>query len=649
MKAGQCPGCGAPVEFKPGSGPVKVCEHCNTVVARGGERLTVLGKVAELADTESPLKVGLAGKYQDAVFTVVGRIQKDRGDGPWDEWCLSFEDQRTGWLAESEGEWNLMFPLADAELPDFGVVQAGAPMTLKSHRFVVEEKGRAHTVSAEGQLPSFAAKYGYVDATGPSGAFVSIEYAPDGAEAYAGSRVSLAQLGFARSDLSPTPRREALRQARCTQCNGPLDLKAPDHTKRVACPFCGALLSVNQGRLAFLQLLEKPQQQPTIPLGTKAKLPNAWARPPGQQRPGETEWLCLAYLQRSCEVEGNTYSWSEYLLFNREEGFTWLVESNGHWSFLRPIPAADVAPGPKRAVYQGKDYRHFQSVNTKTEYVLGECYWAVEQGERGFASEFIAPPYSLNLDRTENEVTWTHAEHVDRMLIKQAFGLEGIQFPSGIAPGQLNPWAAKVAETWKWTAVWMAGLIAVFIAFYAIEPHGRLYSGHVTVPPAVASGSPEAMSFSPPFEVKAKGPLEVEVASGGLSNQWQGLQVDLVNQATYEVISLYFELSEYHGVDDGESWSESTLSQSKSTSAVDPGTYVMRTTASFDGASHRDFEVNVDAGGSGFCCVFVLLLLMLAPPIYVSARSSTFETKRWEDSVTQSPDWQNIGKRGDEA
>ncbi len=649
MKAGKCPGCGAPIDFALGSAPVKVCEHCSTVVARGGERLVKLGEVAELADTESPLRVGLGGKYQNAGFTVAGRIQKDRGDGPWDEWFLVFDDQRTGWLAESEGAWNLMFPMEGVELPDFDAVQAGNPLALKSHRFVVEEKGKAGTVSAEGQLPSFAPKYRYVDATGPSGAFVSIEYAPDGAEAYAGSRVYLPELGFSKSELSPTPRREALRQARCTQCNGMLSLKAPDRTKRVACPFCGALLDVTGGKLAFLQLLEKPTQEPTIPLGAKARLPNAWARPPGRQPPGDNELICIAFLQRSCEVEGTRYSWNEYLLFEREEGFVWLMEANGHWSVLRPVPAADVVASGRSCNYHQRTYKLFQSVNTRTDFVMGECYWAVEKGERGFASEFVSPPYSLNLDRTENEVTWTLAEVVDRFAIKAAFKLEGLPYPSGIAPGQLNPYAAKVSETWRWTGLWVVGLLAVFIAFFAVDPHGTLLNSRFSVPRGVSPGSPEAMTFSQPFEVKAKEPLTVEVSAQGLSNQWQGVQVDLVNQETLEVDSLYFELSEYHGVEDGESWSESTLSQSKTTSPVNQGTYVARTTSSFDpGAMTRDFDVEVDAGAGGFCLPFFLLMLILAPPIYVSARSSSFETRRWADSVIQMPEYRAVGHRGDE-
>src|SRR5262249_22001267 len=106
VKAGQCPGCGAPVEFAAGAGKVKVCEHCSTVVLRGEASLESLGKVAELVDTDSPLKVGLGGRVGGIGFRIAGRIQKSHGHGTWDEWCLALDDGRTAWLSESEGAWN---------------------------------------------------------------------------------------------------------------------------------------------------------------------------------------------------------------------------------------------------------------------------------------------------------------------------------------------------------------------------------------------------------------------------------------------------------------------------------------------------------------------------------------------------------------
>jgi hypothetical protein len=111
MRVGNGPSCRAPVEFRPGACQIKVCEYWHTVVLRGEFNLESLGKVADLVDTQSPLKLRLAGRYSGNAFTIVGRIRKSHGPGTWDEWCPSFDDGRTAWLSESEGEWNLMFQL----------------------------------------------------------------------------------------------------------------------------------------------------------------------------------------------------------------------------------------------------------------------------------------------------------------------------------------------------------------------------------------------------------------------------------------------------------------------------------------------------------------------------------------------------------
>ncbi len=634
MKVGNCPSCGAEVEFAPGAGKVKVCAFCSTVVLRGEANLASLGKVAELVDTDSPLKLMLSGRHEDAPFTILGRLQKahETSDGSeygaWDEWFLSFEDGRSAWLSESEGQWNLMFPMAQASTPSFEQAAPGSQFQLKGTRFVVEERSHARTVSAQGQLPDFHPTHPFVDATGPKGLFVSIDYGGgEPGEAFVGSALSLDALGFSPSDLSPSTRREAMSQARCTQCNGMLELKAPDLARRVVCPFCGALLDCSHGKLAFLQLLQKPKVEPQIPLGRTGTLE-------------AVEWTCLAFLVRSCEVESIRYEWFEYLLYNRGHGFRWLMNSNGHWTFLVPVPAGEVSVASKVARYGGQSFALYQTVNTRTDFVLGECYWAVSQGERGFAVEYIAPPRSLNVDSTQDEVSFTVGTLLTPKVVQDAFKLKDLGAPRGIASAQLNPFKQKAASTWKWSLGWSGAILALFFVFTLMGSNATFHRQSFTVPPGTMPQSPEAMSFSDSFQVPQRTPLEVNVSTTGLHNQWLGVQTDLVNTDTWEVVSLYFELNDYEGVEEGEQWAERNTLISKSTADVDPGKYVMRVTPSWEGAQPppRDpVTIAVKADPPGLCCPLMLVLLVLLIPIYVSGRSSAFESSRWNDSVMQAP------------
>ena len=105
-----CPACGGPVRFQISTSLVTICPFCHSVVARGDKRLEDLGKVADLTETGSPLKVGLSGKYQGKRFTLVGRSQyKHAAGGVWDEWYAAFPGDRWGWLAEAQGRFYLTF------------------------------------------------------------------------------------------------------------------------------------------------------------------------------------------------------------------------------------------------------------------------------------------------------------------------------------------------------------------------------------------------------------------------------------------------------------------------------------------------------------------------------------------------------------
>ncbi|MFL5321411.1 MAG: DUF4178 domain-containing protein [Myxococcaceae bacterium] len=638
MTEGKCPSCGAPVQFTAGSARILVCPSCSTVIARNdGGGFDAGAKFAALVDTDSPLSVGLGGSYRGAPFRVVGRLQKSHGAGTWDEWYLAFDDGREGWLSESEGEWHLMFPAAVEAIYRLVDLQPMSRIDLGNNRFFfIEEIGRARVVTAEGQLPDdvdTAIDADYVDATGLRGAFVSLDYSKsaDKPEVFIGSAVKFAELGFDKDSLRPRVHRIQLQQARCTQCNGPLELKAPDATKRVACPFCNALLDVSAGKLSFLQQLEKPSHTPWIPIGKKGKL-------------FDVEWTCIAFLIRSCRVDGVTYSWDEYLLYNAQEGFRWLMLQNGHWVFLTPIPAGEVGmrPAGGSATYENRSYKLFQRVTAITNYVVGECYWQVKPGEVAVAAEYIAPPYDLNMDGNEREVTWTRGEYVHVSVIRKAFELRVTPAPSGIAPCQPNEHSAKAIDGFKWASIYAAAIFVLYFVFSAMAPERVIYEGSVTPPPNTASASPESIMFSEPFDVPNKANLAMAISATPLNNSWAGLELDLVNDQTGEVISTYGEMEYYSGSDSDGPWSEGSRSDTKYVSEVDKGRYLLRFVPYFPTSSNASltdamttlptYTVRVVSDSPHFVTVFLCWLLLFVWPVTRAILSSTFETRRWEDS-----------------
>ncbi|MBX5482253.1 MAG: DUF4178 domain-containing protein [Myxococcaceae bacterium] len=629
MTEGRCPSCGAPIAFKAGSALVQVCPYCSTVVARTGPALEARGKIGALVDTDSPLQLHAHGRYQDQGFTIVGHLQKDYGRGPWDEWYVEFDDGRTGWISESEGSFHVLFPAPGSPL-SFALLEPGSQIEIDdgqggSVELVVEEKGTARTVSAAGELPSDVeadAVSHYVDASAADGRLCTLDFGAGdkGAEVFLGARVPLEELGIAEGELRPRTKKAALVAARCTSCNAPLELRAPDRTKRVACPNCAALLDASSGKLSLLQHLEPPSHQPVIPLGKTGTLKGV-------------EWTCIGFLVRSCEVDGVRYPWDEYLLFHRTRGFTWLMLSNGHWVFLEPIPAGAVSCVPLvNARYQKRNYRPFQSVTARTDYVLGEFYWEVEAGETAEATEYIAPPYSLNEDHTENETTWTHGEYLAPEVVKAAFGLSEVPVPEGVAPSQPNPSQAKINAAFKWALIWGGALVALFIFFLLWMPQAVVFDKMIDLPLGhVESGAPSAMYFSEPFEIPRTGNVLVEVSATPLSNSWVGIEGDLVNTDTGEVTSFYQELSYYSGVDADGAWSEGSTDASDYLSHVEAGRYTLRLVPTWDHQPSH-YRVRLTSGVPRLLWVALGVGGLFAMALAMSVSAAGFEAKRWSES-----------------
>ena len=121
-----------------------VCPHCRSAIARLDRDLKDLGKVAALVETESPLSIGLAGRYQGKSFRLTGRAQMRHAQGGvWDEWYAAFDDNRWGWLAEAQGRFYMSFEQKLEHLPPFENLTIGEAVPKLATPLVVAEKGTA--------------------------------------------------------------------------------------------------------------------------------------------------------------------------------------------------------------------------------------------------------------------------------------------------------------------------------------------------------------------------------------------------------------------------------------------------------------------------------------------------------------------------
>ncbi|TWT51794.1 DUF4178 domain-containing protein [Allorhodopirellula solitaria] len=451
-KGTNCPNCGGPVEFGAGGTMVAVCEFCHSAIARGDRDVELIGKVADLVETDSVLRLGSTGRYRGKPFECIGRVQyQHAAGGYWDEWYLRLPSDRVAWLADAQGQLQLTFPRRigrRTQVPDFDSLQIGDPVPLGDSDLTVMEKGTATAVSAQGEIPwAFrpGADHVYVDLRGQDNWFATFEYNPEKdsetkKSLAIGKTVSLAELNLDPPAVEPleseSVRRVEAVQLNCPQCGGPLDLRTPDQTMRVGCPNCGALLDVNEGKLRILKTLDDRRVKASIPLGSVGRFDC-----PGKV--SDHEFTLIGVMDRYAMYGGITYPWREYLLHNPEIGFRWLVENDRHWSFVEPVTDGNFTRHDRSVRYKGSTYRLFDRGRAYVRSCMGEFYWKVNQGDMVTTSDYISPPEMLSFESSESgrseELNVSRGIYVSVDEVKEAFGLTNLTRPWGVGPIQPSP------------------------------------------------------------------------------------------------------------------------------------------------------------------------------------------------------------------
>ena len=629
-----CPSCAAPIKFMSGSTVVLVCPFCRSAIARTDRALEDLGKVAEIAQSSSPLKLGLRGSFKGNAFELTGRAQlQHQLGGFWDEWYATFSNGWVSWLAEAQGRFYVTFyqPLsADVILPAFEQLQVGQTVDAipANSPLIVTEKGTATAVAAEGEIPYRLTPYeqsNYADLSGQNNAFATIDYGMSPPWVFAGQQATLADIGLADARLAErAARRVATGAMSCPNCGGPLALAAPDKSERVTCLNCSSLLDVNQGNLKYLHAVNPPASAPDFVLPIGAKGIFTYGR----------MFKIIGAVMRSVTIEGEKFYWHEYLLYEPSIGFRWLVHSDNHWNFVEPVNAAEIQAsanmlGARSASYGGRTFRIFQDADAVVEYVQGEFYWRVEQGETVRAADYVSPPLMLSQEVTANEINWSLGTYMTNAEIEKAFGVPDLPKPWSVAPNQ--PFTGRFYYTWGALPL----LLLIVVAVFMIPVSGltsTVLSQQITLPAMANANAPQTI-FSQPFDVRPNRNIRI-TASAPVNNSFADLDVDLINDQSQEVESVNVPIEYYQGVDSGESWSEGGQSQDATLSSLPGGKYTLRVEGTWQ-EWQQPIAVNVKVEqnvmrGVNFLCAFAVLLIV---PVLGLFRKFSFESSRWKDSM----------------
>jgi hypothetical protein len=422
----------------------------------------------------------------------------------------------------------------------------------------------------------------------------------------------------------PKPQAKALN---CPKCGAAITLRSFGQAETVVCESCYSILDAKDPNLAILQqfIAATSVSKPLIPLGARGKLRG-------------TDYEVIGFQLRSIQVEGITYVWHEYLLFNPYKGFRYLSEYNGHWndiSICKQLPMIQSAFSTGiggTANYLGEEYKHFQTSDANTDFVLGEFPWQVRVGEHAVVTDYVHPPRVLSSEKLDKEVTWSIGEYMFGREIWDAFKLPGSPPEAeGVYENQPSPVTTNVTSIWVAFAAFAIFLMVLMAGFDLLAKKDPVLHETYQFNRADAKGEPSFVTDV--FELTGRtSNVQVKTFSP-VNNRWIYLNYALINQDTGQAWDFGREVSYYHGYDSDGSWSEGKQNDSVVIPSVPPGHYYLRIEPEADPSlPNIPYSVDVTRDVPVFGIYGIAILALLAPALFISWRAYTFERSRWSES-----------------
>jgi len=344
------------------------------------------------------------------------------------------------------------------------------------------------------------------------------------------------------------PSKPQVKALNCPQCGAAITLRSFQQAVTVVCESCHSILDAKDPNLTVLQQFKAATNElkPMIPLGTRGKLRG-------------TDYEVIGFQRRSIFSDGVQYDWHEYLLFNPYKGFRYLSEFQGHWNDISVCKAEPTVDHRlvDRANYLGEFYRHFQTADATTSFVLGEFPWQVRVGDPVLVTDYVKPPRLLayEKDKKSGEVTGSIGEYIYGKEIWQAFKLQGQPpEPIGVFENQPATNTVSLKQVWGTFFLLCACLLGLLIMSDLFSSNKVVFSATYQL----GSGAPkgEASFVTDIFELKGRESNVAVLTEANVSNSWIYLNYALIDQDTGRAWDFGREVSYYSGSDSDGSWTE---------------------------------------------------------------------------------------------
>jgi Zn-finger nucleic acid-binding protein len=285
-------------------------------------------------------------------------------------------------------------------------------------------------------------------------------------------------------------------------------------------------------------------------------------------------------------------------------------------------------PHANAVTLDGVRFDHFQTSVPVVTAVLGEFPWIAKVGDHAQTNDYVHPPRLLSQELSGKESVWTVGDYIEPGEVWAAFNLpDSPPAQRGVSPAQPNPWKEGLGWVLGSAAIGSALCLGVFLYRTATASGATVLNTSCSF----AATDPEKSRVSPLFEVT--GPtsnLEVTLDTN-VDNHWAYFDIALIESDTDEALDVGQEVSYYHGVEDGESWTEGASFERLYLPSVPPGHYYLRVEPDGDAYPFSlHATVRRDVPLERIPAIAIALLLL--PSFLWWFMKDNFESSRWMES-----------------
>jgi len=615
-----CPSCNSSLVFKHVASNYHVCSNCDSVIQRDANDSVVATKQGSFINTISPIQIGSCGVWQNKPFEIIGGVRCWMQETVFHYWTILFSDNTIGLLSEGYGLYTICIETKLNQVIHHGTLNTLKIGDKKSFElkatFVLTQKFNVVKMEFMGEvwfnnnsksieIFEFAASNGN-----------RLEFHQSllqNVTAFKAHSTSFKELELTK--LSET-KNETPTIIECNYCGTKNEIKLWPYTQSFGCMGCKTKYQINQNEKATIKGTNTKEEKFQLAINSKGKL-------------FDVDYEIVGYAEKE---EKNIYKskWREYVLWNREEGFAFLSEYDGHWIFVKEkndTPTLDKG-NVGQFNYDGKIFDIYNRYRYNIIQSKGIFPYNIYDDDALLVEEFICPPEVWIVEKSDQEgITWYHGQHIDKKEIEAAFH---VSLPNSKGVGAVEPRGTISLFSLKiFTAIIIALALIVHLIVGATLQEKVVFEQNFYLNDSTKTINEVTQQFE---LTKSRSNLAFDLTAP-LDNNWISLDIQLINSKTGEEYNLSQGLEYYSGYEGGEHWSEGDKTTRNYISSLPKGNYYLKVQSTLDTYKPvSDFNLTVTNDVSMSRNVVIIMILLLIGPLGYYAYSKYIEMERWRNS-----------------